>query len=243
METIFHHDPRIEDWVKQITEKIFTVCLLSGVDSEEEFHEGSLIVAKIAAVFLGFATFPSEYLEDGLKQLLEQQLPDARVINNFPTFRETMNRMLEAGISKVMESHQIVAGSMREEAIEEVTEEVTEKVTEEFAEKTTENDREKVIITKGSAEGELMVTLKHVLSFSFPNKKITWNSKLMGQTFLAQIEDTLICQQDTNQAFDLQIYIKEGWKVVQFTKDELKYPRRLERKFKQAQRLGKRSYL
>ena len=247
METIFHHDPRIEDWVKQITEKIFTVCLLSGVDSEAEFQEGSLIVAKIAAVFLGLATFPSEYLEDGLKQLLEQQLPDARVINNFPTFRETMNRMLQAGISKVMESHQIAAESMRqeatEEAIEEVTEEVTKKVTEEFAEKSTKDDSEKVIITKGSAEGELMVTLKHVLSFSFPNKKITWNSKLMGQTFLAQVEDTLICLQDPNQAIDLQIYIKEGWKVVLCTTDELKFPRRLERKFRQAQRLGKRSYL
>ncbi|HBW36550.1 MAG TPA: hypothetical protein DEF89_15095 [Desulfosporosinus sp.] len=88
-----------------------------------------------------------------------------------------------------------------------------------------------------------MVTLKHVLSFSFPNKKITWNSKLMGQTFLAQVEDTLICLQDPNQAIDLQIYIKEGWKVVLCTTDELKFPRRLERKFRQAQRLGKRSYL
>lgn len=253
METIFHHDPRIEDWVKQITEKIFTVCLLSGVDSEGEFQEGSLIVAKIATVFLGIATFPSEYLEDGIKQLLEQQLPDARVINNFPEFRETMNRMLQAGITKVMESRQIADKSMREEATEEAIKEVTEKiteelieevtenVTEEFGEKTAENEREKVIITKGSTEGELMVTLKHVLSFSFPNKKITWNSKLMGQTFLAQVEDTLICLEDTNQAFDLQTYIKEGWKVVHCTTDELNYPRRLERKIKQAQRLGKRS--
>ncbi|GAB6151701.1 hypothetical protein JCM17380_04510 [Desulfosporosinus burensis] len=295
METIFHHDPRIEEWVNQITEKIFTVCLLSGVDSDAEFQQGSLIVTKIASVLLGLSTFPSEYLEDGLRQLLEQQLPDARVINNFPTFRDTMNRMLHEGISKVMESHKIAAEKIREEVTEEVTEEATEEVTEEVvevvAEKTTEEDGEEVIISNDSAEGELKVTLseaviededvsglisetkatpnkelkpthtqfqsnglmstpqvyeqaerlKHVLSFTFANKKVTWNSKLMGQTFLAQVEDTLICLQDPYQPFDMQIYIKEGWKVVLCTTEDLKFPRRLERKIRQCQRLGKRS--
>ena len=102
MEAYFHSDPRIEAWVNQITENIFTVCLLTGADSEVEFQKGSDIVEKLTQVLQGISIFPPEYLEDGLKQLLEQQLPDSRVINNFPSFQATMNKMLHEGMTKAM---------------------------------------------------------------------------------------------------------------------------------------------
>ncbi|OLN33593.1 hypothetical protein [Desulfosporosinus metallidurans] len=104
MEAYFHNDPRIEEWIDQITEKIFTVCLLSGVDSDAEFQRGSQIVTKVTSLLLGISMFPTEYLEDGLRQLLEQQLPDERVINNFPLFQDTMDKMLRDGMSKAMDT-------------------------------------------------------------------------------------------------------------------------------------------
>ena len=103
MEAYFHSDPRIEEWVDQITEKIFTVCLLTGADSEVEFQKGCQIVTKLTRLLQGISIFPSEYLEDGLKQLVEQQLPDSRVINNFPTFQETMNKMLKEGLTRAID--------------------------------------------------------------------------------------------------------------------------------------------
>ncbi|MDR3601166.1 MAG: hypothetical protein P4L49_11915 [Desulfosporosinus sp.] len=104
METYFYNDPRIQEWIDQITEKVFTVCLLTGVDSEAEFQRGCQIVTKVTSLLQGISVFPSEYLEDGLRQLIEQQLPDARVINNFPTFQATMERMLHEGMSKAIDS-------------------------------------------------------------------------------------------------------------------------------------------
>ncbi|TGE32465.1 hypothetical protein [Desulfosporosinus sp. Sb-LF] len=103
METYFHNDPRIEEWVSQITEKIFTVCLLTGADSEAEFQRGCQIVKKVTTVLQGIPTFPSEYLKEALKQLLEQQLPDVRVINNIPEFRDVMDRMLNEGMLKAID--------------------------------------------------------------------------------------------------------------------------------------------
>lgn len=104
MEAYFHDDPRIEEWVDEITEKLFTVCLLTGADSEVEFQNGCQIVSKITNILQGISIFPSEYLEDGLKQLLEQQLPDSRVINNFPTFQETMKNMIREGMRQALDT-------------------------------------------------------------------------------------------------------------------------------------------
>jgi len=104
MEAYFHDDPRIEAWVDEITEKLFTVCLLTGADSEVEFQNGCQIVSKITNILQGISIFPSEYLEDGLKQLLEQQLPDSRVINNFPTFQETMKNMISEGMRQALDT-------------------------------------------------------------------------------------------------------------------------------------------
>ena len=104
LETYFHNDPRIEEWVDQITEKLFTVCLLTGADSEVEFQSGCQIVSKVTNILQGISMFPSEYLEDGLKQLLEQQLPDSRVINNFPTFQDNMNKMIHEGMRRALDT-------------------------------------------------------------------------------------------------------------------------------------------
>ncbi|HZK52671.1 MAG TPA: hypothetical protein VFC84_00490 [Desulfosporosinus sp.] len=107
METYFHEDPRIEEWVEQITEKIFTVCLLTGVNSEVEFQSGIQIVSRVTNLLHSISIFPSEYLEDALKQLIEQQLPDSRVINNFPKFQENMNIMIREGIRNALENQNI----------------------------------------------------------------------------------------------------------------------------------------
>ena len=104
MEAYFHNDPRIEEWVDQITEKLFTACLLTGVDSEVEFQSGCQIVSKVTNLLQGISIFPSEYLEDGLNQLVEQQLPDSRVINNFPSFQDTMKRMIREGMRGALEA-------------------------------------------------------------------------------------------------------------------------------------------
>ena len=61
MEAYFHSDPRIGEWVDQITEKIFTVCLLTGADSEVEFQSGSQIVTKVTHLLQGISIFPEEY--------------------------------------------------------------------------------------------------------------------------------------------------------------------------------------
>ncbi|MCB8816365.1 hypothetical protein [Desulfosporosinus shakirovi] len=102
MEAYYHNDPRIQEWVEQIIETIFTTSLLSGKDSEVEYQKGCQIAGKLSSLLHGFSTFPSQYLVDGLKQIIEQQLPDPRVINNFPAFTETMNRMINEGMLKAM---------------------------------------------------------------------------------------------------------------------------------------------
>lgn len=127
MEAYFHSDPRIEEWVDQITEKIFIVCRLTGDDSEVEFQRGCQIVTKVTNVLQGISMFPSEYLEEGVKQLLEQRLPDSRVINNFPTFRDTMNKMLAEGMVRAIntpnqEKLKSIAPSIKDTA--EITKEI-----------------------------------------------------------------------------------------------------------------------
>ena len=107
MEAYFHNDSRIQEWIDQIREKVLEVCILTGVDSEEEFQRGCQIVTKVTSLLQGISTFPSEYLEDGLKQLLEQQIPDVRVLNNFPAFQDIMDRMIREGILKTTNSQNI----------------------------------------------------------------------------------------------------------------------------------------
>jgi len=107
LEAYFRNDPRIREWINQIVEKVFTVCLLTGVDSDVEFQKGCQTVIKLASLLQEIATFPAEYLADGVKQLLEQQLPDIRVSNNFPAFQATMDRMIREGLLKATETNNL----------------------------------------------------------------------------------------------------------------------------------------
>lgn len=98
MEAYCHNDPRVQEWISQIVEKIFTVCLLTGIDSEAEFQKGCQIIIKLTSLL------QSELLADGVKQLLDQRLPDVRVINSFPAFQATMDSMLREGLLQMTES-------------------------------------------------------------------------------------------------------------------------------------------
>lgn len=115
METYFHNDPRIHEWLEQITEKIFTVCLLKGVDAETEFNKGCQIVVKLTILLQSIAIFPPEYLEEGVKQLIEQQLPAKKIINNFPSFNDVKGRMLAEGISQVIKTARNQSTSLNQE--------------------------------------------------------------------------------------------------------------------------------
>jgi len=298
MEAYFHSDPRIEQWVNQITENIFTVCLLTGADSEVEFQKGREIVEKLTQVLQGISIFPPEYLEDGLKQLLEQQLPDSRVINNFPSFQATMNKMLHEGMTKAM-NHQNnenpeILPSIKQNTQKSPEEDARENDMAHYDETMgrsvdeLENEFERVMTAMASVNSttenfwepgvelqipeleELMATskvrsldieapipskpygiirktqipdqanrLKHVLENIFPNVTISWNLNLMGHTFLAQVEDILICLQNPKQPCPVEKLNKEGWKVYTCSAEDLLFPRRLDRGIRQIQRLGK----
>lgn len=281
MEAYFHSDLRIEEWVDQITEKIFTACLLTGIDSEVEFQKGCQIVTKITRLLQGISIFPSEYLEDGLKQLLEQQLPDSRVINNFPTFQNTMNRMLREGMlsaitpentredpsANAKRSANLLNDEFVAEELEVITalapvDSMTPYLVEAEAELQTlefnnlmaiKNDSSSVItstpapsiptkpygIIRKSQVPKQADRLKHVLNNIFPNVSVCWNLNLMGQTFLAQVEDILICLSNPEQPCPVENFNKEGWKVYVCNSDDLMYPRRLERGIRQIKRIGK----
>ena len=275
MEAYFHSDPQIEEWVDQITEKIFTVCLLTGVDSEVEFQRGCQIVTKVTHLLQGISIFPAEYLEDGLKQLLEQQLPDSRVINNFPTFQDTMNKMLLEGMTRAIDTQnkenlktldsskkntpENTKDDPRENYIVHCDENtgrsvnglndefVTERVISALASvnSTTPNisslvpsiPTEPYGIIRKTQVPEQADRLKHVLSNIFPNVSVCWNLNLMGQTFLAQVEDILICLYNPEQPCHVENLNKEGWKVYVCSSNDLMFPRRLERGIRQIQRL------
>jgi len=288
MEAYFHSDPRIEQWVNQITENIFTVCLLTGADSEVEFQKGSEIVERLTQVLQGISMFPPEYLEDGLKQLLEQQLPDSRVINNFPSFQATMNKMLHEGMTKAMnhqnnENPEILPSIKEGGSGEELNDEFApERVMTAMASvnNTTADFWEPGVVLQMPELEELIAAskdhsldlaapivnltatsnlnpikpygiirksqipdqanrLKHVLGNIFPNGTISWNLNLMGHTFLAQVEDILICLQNPEQACPVEKLNKEGWKVYACSAEDLLFPRRLDRGIRQIQRLGK----
>jgi hypothetical protein len=308
LEAYFHSDPQIEEWVDQITEKIFTVCLLTGVDSEVEFQRGCQIVTKVTHLLQGISIFPSEYLEDGLKQLLEQQLPDSRVINNFPTFQDTMNKMLREGMTRAIDTQNKenlkTLASSKKNTPENTKEDARENARENYIVHCDENTgksvnalndefvTERVITALASVNSttpniweaevelqtleldELVATtndsssviasslvpsiptksygiirktqvpeqadrLKHVLGNIFPNVSVCWNLNLMGQTFLAQVEDILICLHNPEQPCHVETLNKEGWKVYVCSSNDLMFPRRLERGIRQIQRLGK----
>ncbi|MDR3586994.1 MAG: hypothetical protein P4L59_17035 [Desulfosporosinus sp.] len=276
LEAYFHKDPRIAVWIDQITETVFTVCLLTGKDSEKEFQKGSQIVSQLTSLLQGISTFPTEYLEDGLKQLLEQQIPDARVIYNYPAFQDTMDRMLREGMSNVINSQNEEVpntsisilektredhigeqngnlGSPEQVSVEELLIELAIPALASFditcpEFKEIEVDDKTINIKaygmlRTSQVPEQANPLRRILNKILPNSTVYWNINLMGQTFLAQVENILICLLDSEHPIIIEDFTKEGWKVFMCSSEDLTFPRRLERGIRQIQRLGKKSQI
>ncbi|MFZ3371833.1 MAG: hypothetical protein WA131_02230 [Desulfitobacteriaceae bacterium] len=107
METFFQSDSRIKSLLEQIIEKIFTVCLLKGTEAElaVEFAKGRQLVVKVTMLLTEISSLPPTALVDAIHQLLEQRLPDQRIINNFPKFYQVMEDMIREGIVIVSENH------------------------------------------------------------------------------------------------------------------------------------------
>ncbi len=89
-------NPRIQELIDLIVEKLFTTSLLVGKDADAEFAKGIQAVEKAAQVLLS-VSLDTEYLAEGLTQLVEQRLPDRRVIENFPNFPWLMQQMILEG--------------------------------------------------------------------------------------------------------------------------------------------------
>lgn len=104
LEAFFRNDQEIREWVDLFIEKLFTVNLLSGSDADAEFYQGQQAVEKIASSFQEMFDLPNEVLVDGIRQLVEQRLPDNRVIDNFPDFYQLMNDMISVGIKNMQVS-------------------------------------------------------------------------------------------------------------------------------------------
>ncbi|MGI1658878.1 MAG: hypothetical protein ACRKFN_07880 [Desulfitobacterium sp.] len=104
MEAFYRDDQEIREWVDLFIEKLFTVNLLSGNDADGEFYQGRQAVEKIASSFQEILDLPNEVLIDGIRQLVEQRLPDHRVIDNFPDFYVLMNDMILAGLQSMREN-------------------------------------------------------------------------------------------------------------------------------------------
>lgn len=101
MEAFFKEDQEIREWIDLFVEKLLTVNLLSGNEADGEFHQGRQAIEKIASSFQEMIDLPKEVLMDGIRQLVEQRLPDHRVIENFPDFYRLMNDMINAGLQNV----------------------------------------------------------------------------------------------------------------------------------------------
>ncbi|MDR3584582.1 MAG: hypothetical protein P4L59_04575, partial [Desulfosporosinus sp.] len=81
--------------------------------------------------------------------------------------------------------------------------------------------------------------LKRVLCDIFPKGTVYWNKSIMGQTFLAQVEDILIFLHDPEYPCNLEKFNTDGWKVLVCSTEDLNFPRRLERKIRLIHRSGK----
>ncbi|HVJ48600.1 hypothetical protein [Desulfitobacterium sp.] len=98
METFFQKNTEVQEWVDLLIEKLFTVCLLSGSEADSEFFRGRQAAEKISSILQGIADLPEDTVKEGIRQLIEQRLPDPRVIDNFPQFYSFMEEMIKSGI-------------------------------------------------------------------------------------------------------------------------------------------------
>lgn len=253
MDAYFHSEPRIEEWVNQIIDNIVTLNQLDGIDSELEFEKGREIVTNLTFLLQGISVFPPEYLEEGLKQLLEQQLPSSQAIN-IVAFQETMNKMLREGMMRAINTQNKelldIPATFEKSIPDNTIKYVNGNIGGNYTAYGDEN------IGMGEPENELVAEialsalasvkvnepvdhLKNVLGNMFPDIPVLWNQTLMGQTFLAQVEDILIWPHDLLNPSDVAKLNKEGWKVYECSSNDLMFPRRLERGIRQVQRQGK----
>lgn len=256
METYYHSDPKIEVWAKQITEKLLTASLLSGADSDLEYQKGCQLVARLTVLFQRLAEIPAEYLADGIKQIIEQQLPDSRVTGNISTFQDTMTRMIHEGMLKAMGAAEIETGEIEaiqsQPALAVVYQEkgmdksvnpanlvnlgnLGNSVNSADEPRAESNAQEQV------SEAQLQKErLKNLLLYLFPKETIQWDFRLHEETFLAQVKDILIYCGNSDRVFNEEIYREDGWKIMMVGEEELAFPRRLERELKNLLRSGKK---
>jgi len=339
MEAYYHSDQRIQEWIDQIIEKNFTTCLLNGTDSEAEFQKGCNLVTKLTTLLKDISAFPAEYLEDGLKQLLQQRLPDSRVVSNFPSFQNIMEAMIKEGVAKVIDfrneeqinlglvadqtkeiadrhnnkllvtAEEWTTGETKETRETEGTKEILETVKIEEIEKAEKIEKigkieksietvdtkiieesetgniedaeveipvfaqmnaapktireitmevsqpiplsEKVLNRENpntmaamkdemNIEAEHIKQLERVLKNLFLLESITYYPNYMGQKFIAQAENVLICLEEPKNETILDSLMKEGFKIFRCSSEDLSYPRRVERGLRQIKRSGKK---
>lgn len=249
MEAYYHNDPRIGEWVEKIIEEIFTTCLLTGVESEAEFQKGCELVTKLASLLQDFPAFPSEYLADVLKQIIEQQLPDSRVIGNFPSFKDIMNKMLHEGMLKVMDSSKsfptVSSNNLKFDITEIENVEMQDCIP---ALGAIYNEihpiEQQTIIEETETNPNILIPnhidrLKTVLNHAFVDADIMWDVTISGQKVFAQVEDILFCRSDSICPCEAEKLQQEGWRVFTINDEDLYYPRRLERNIKNTIRQGK----
>ncbi|MEA4900507.1 hypothetical protein [Desulfitobacterium sp.] len=94
METFYKENSDVQEWVDILIEKLFTVSLLSGPEADSEFYRGRQAAGKISSILQSITNLPEDILKDGIRQLIEQRLPDTRVIENFPQFYSLMEEMI-----------------------------------------------------------------------------------------------------------------------------------------------------
>lgn len=94
METFFKGDSDVREWVDILIEKLFTVSLLSGPEADSEFYRGRQAAEKISSILQSITNLSEDTLKEGIRQLIEQRLPDTRVIENFPQFYSLMEEMI-----------------------------------------------------------------------------------------------------------------------------------------------------
>ncbi|AFQ44446.1 hypothetical protein [Desulfosporosinus meridiei] len=251
MEAYYHNDPRIGEWVEKIIEEIFTTCLLTGVESEAEFQKGCEFVTKLASLLQNFPAFPSEYLADVLKQIIEQQLPDSRVIGNFPSFKDIMNKMLQEGILKVTDTSKSYLSDSTNNLkfdkaeIENVEIEDCIPALGAIYDQILPIEQQTIIKETETSPNILIPNhidrLKTVLNHVFVNAVIMWDVTISGQKVFAQVEDILFCHSDSTSPCETEKLQQEGWRVLIINDEDLYYPRRLERNIKNTIRQGKNS--
>lgn len=98
METFYRENTDIQEWVDLLIEKLFTVCLLSGSEADSEFYRGKQAAENISTILQNLTTLSQDALKDGIQQLIEQRLPDPRVVDNFPQFYSLMEEMIQSGL-------------------------------------------------------------------------------------------------------------------------------------------------